>query len=884
MGYSRSADNRAPAPAPASAIESPASPAIESPADDSSPSRRSFFSRFSLPLRSRARNITDFHIRPAEPHRKYAAGDHVRGAVILTVVKPVRITHLTVALHGYMRVYKGPNVPANEPIINPSEVHGRNARQRHHNLGRLNLFEDEQILSADGKLEPCRYEFNFDLLFPSKGLPSSIDFERGTISYMITATLTRPSSMGTKGDQTTACERKIYLTERVDIGPLSPPRPRTIYLEPISAKRSRRKKQSSSSVEKPPPTTETVEAASDLDSTRANENSTDGSLSVVGEDHGHGYQGNNNSRGPGQSDVRSVSGDSARSCSTAPSRNGEGIYPVQSGVSQSGKKAPAAKDRTITATVELLRGGCLPGDMVPVRISVQHIRKLKSMHGVIVTLYRLGRIDSAPAGALSRELSQEGREKDEYYPRSKTGLGGLSLSSAGSCSVFRKDLSQVFTPLIIQDPETLSVTLTTSIRAPEDVFPTIKGVPGEMITFKYFIEVLVDLGGKLAGQIQGGNKLASTRVNNAGGPLGLPGSTFDPGSASLTSWGTSIIDTDILRREKGVISVVFEVVVGTTDSNRVRGKNPLKLTPPIHTVPVRESELLHDGITYEKQSQAAWTPFPETTDPYTPEGYPQGYSPYTGHHHTFPQAYPAFTPVHFQQYHPPSYHHQIPVSHPPPPPAPHYIPPPEIHDESNLTEKERVRRAEQRLLPSQPEVPAGSSSIPVAAATENIYDADDVTPEAEEGQQLETPRAEEATAPPSAPTLEELSGGNHGGHHGSGVSPTEDKQELERRRLLAEASAPPEFPEDYDDDDNADDGNGEEGGSGGGVGGVAIGPSAPPLAAVETIDFEPSAPVILDEGSYGPDYAYPLVPSVPGPSLSALMRVTPQEPLPRYER
>jgi arrestin-related trafficking adapter 9 len=181
MGYSRTADNRAVALAPASATEPPASPAIASsvaasnPPDDSSPSRRSFFSRFSLPLRSRARNITDFHIRPAEPHRKYAAGDHVQGAVILTVVKPVRITHLTVALHGYMRVYKGPNVPSNEPIINPSEVHGRSARQKSHSVGRVNLFEDEQTLSADGRLEPGRYEFNFDLLFPSKGLPSSID-------------------------------------------------------------------------------------------------------------------------------------------------------------------------------------------------------------------------------------------------------------------------------------------------------------------------------------------------------------------------------------------------------------------------------------------------------------------------------------------------------------------------------------------------------------------------------------------------------------------------------------------------------------------------------------------------------------------------------------
>lgn len=100
------------------------------------------------------------------------------GAVILTVVKPVRITHLTVALHGFVRVYKGPGAPANEPIVNPAEIPtntGRGARQKSNSVGRVNLFEDEQTLSADGRLEPGRYEFNFELLFPSKGLPSSID-------------------------------------------------------------------------------------------------------------------------------------------------------------------------------------------------------------------------------------------------------------------------------------------------------------------------------------------------------------------------------------------------------------------------------------------------------------------------------------------------------------------------------------------------------------------------------------------------------------------------------------------------------------------------------------------------------------------------------------
>jgi hypothetical protein len=170
MGFSKKpADNRAADPAPASASASQ---------EPSSTSSLSFFSRFTLPLRSRARYIADFHIRPAEPHRKYGAGDQVQGAVVLTVVKPVRITHLVVSLHGHMRVYKGLNVPTNEPIIDPAEAlttSGRGSRHKHLGNGCVRLFQDEQTLSGDGRLEPGKYEFNFNLLFPTSGLPSSID-------------------------------------------------------------------------------------------------------------------------------------------------------------------------------------------------------------------------------------------------------------------------------------------------------------------------------------------------------------------------------------------------------------------------------------------------------------------------------------------------------------------------------------------------------------------------------------------------------------------------------------------------------------------------------------------------------------------------------------
>ncbi len=667
---------------------------------------------------------------------------------------------------------------------------------------------------------------------------------------MITATLTRPASMGTKAPPKTSCERKVYLSEKVDIGSLVPPRPHTIYLEPIS-KRAKKKKQPVPGAEKNAgaPETTTVLAA-ELDPARANENSTEGSLSVIGEEDVEAEPAGNNPRGR-PSDVRSLSSESAVSGSTGRSKGGDAHHALAATTTPGGKKVPTLRERTITATVELLKGGCLRGDVVPIKISVQHIRRIKSMHGVIVTFYRLGRIDSAPSSLSKERPEAEARrlEKEDFYPRSKTGLGGLSLSSAGSCSVFRKDLSQAFAPLLI-DPDTLTANLTASVRVPEDVFPTIKDVPHEMISFKYHVEVIVDLGGKLANQIQG-IKPSSTRMNPGGGPLGVTGSPFDGGASSLANWGTSIIDTDRLRRQKGVICVVFEVVVGTTDSSRLRGKAPMKPELAVHTVLVEDTE------PYEGERRNGKQPWPAVTDDndgYLHEDYTHDATPSP---HPLPYPYWDAAP-------------------PQPPPVPHYIPPPDVTDEHTLTEKERIKRAEQRLLPSQPpEAPAAGPSTSHLPNGENIYDADDQSPpplpNASHHPATPNPTHQDPLTIPSAPTLEDLA-------HGTTAHPSEDKQELERRRLLAEASAPPEFPEDYD--------NGGASSSSHAAlppqQGLGLGPSAPPPVAVEA--EPPSAPVLEDEEAYGTHYAYGRTGGAPDVRVGMGGGGEVLEELPRYER
>ncbi|GAO14410.1 hypothetical protein UVI_02055330 [Ustilaginoidea virens] len=558
-----------------------------------------------------------------------------------------------------------------------------------------------------------------------------------------------------------------HIVERIDVGLLSPPRPRTIFLEPIS-KRARRKK--AAPTEKPSASGtphEITDLASEADS------------SVVTEDSARGENTNNHHQTPGDarggtvpSDVRSeISGESGRSLSATGRPEHAHLSQIGSTLTSAAKQQ-VVDDKTITATIELLKGGCLPGEAVTVRVAVQHIKRIKSMTGVIVTLFRQSRIDLNPPDSPSFEASQSKNRlhKDEPYPRFRTGLIGLSLSSAGSTSVFRKDLDQNAAPLII-DPATLQASVTVSVRVPDDAFPTIRGVPGEMISFKYHVEVIVDLGGKLTSQL--GVGFTPSRFGTSGGSSNEPSQgLFGP------QRGSNVADTSQVKRQKGVISVSLETVVGTIDSGRSR--------PHIKPGVVRQAaiRIAEAGRTEVVQHEV---PGHSGTLPYgsiLTNGNPHLSSPNRRlDDYTAPPPHPSD----IAQHRPWSsaglsrdFAHVNGAARSQA--APCYIPPPpQIPDQANMTEKERIQQAEARLLPSQP--PVGPST---AEDEEDLYDAED-TPQGTLAGPV-VPTVEEVEARLPAPLMDEAASGR----------PTEDKQELERQRLLQEASAPPEFPEDMD--------------------------------------------------------------------------------------
>ncbi len=657
---------------------------------------------------------------------------------------------------------------------------------------------------------------------------------------------------------------------------MQPPSSRLISLEPIP-RRSRKHIKSSTKLQDALDTEKNEATASPNVRQNGDSPTTDESRSQPGSRHGTARS--VRSRSFASVDLQSeISEDSAASTSSTGYIIGQTIESQRDSRRESVDvpPTPAGPRKTITAKIELGKSGCLPGDSIPITISIQHTKRIKSLHGIIITLYRQGRIDSSPPLSMFTDITGKDLERlkhEEYYPRSKTGLGGLSLTSPASSGVFRKDLSQTLAPIMI-DPTTLSTEVTASVRVPEDVFPTVTGVPGEMISFKYYVEVVIDLGGKLAGQDRHLPRLGMVSLPSMTNPNGTTLGR-DPGVApTLAAWGGNIVNTDRIRREKSVVASLFEVVVGSTDSARQRGRGTTisRLTTLTMVAPSQtqndERRLESSNGHYHNQHDGGYNDEGDYRD-HRNQRASLGYGGYenedqewninNGHDGRYQyNQRPHDIPEDYREHQVPDYAEN---SEPPPP---------EITPEEEMTEKDRVRLAEQRLLPSAPPPDDAASPAPrdddqgpsappdpdkygVSAYSDHPHQQNEAGPSTRppppsHRSTQQSARRAHNVIPPSSPSS---SSAPSVPPTSSPLPPTDDKAELARRRLQAEASSPADLPHDGGDD----------------------APSAPPLEHVSTT---PPAPHVEEEDLYADDSRQPrhLFPS-PGEH---------REELPEYQR
>lgn len=600
--------------------------------------------------------------------------------------------------------------------------------------------------------------------------------------------MTRPTSV----NATSSCNQKISLVETVDIGAMLPPKPRTISLTSITHKPKRKRASQRNRQQN--------ENLHEQDSKFESETSFVGAQPEDVKEFCR-------SMGDAQSSERKLKSSENQGIDvTNSSTNTEGNGSSQefsSETSWSGSTSSVPKDRvskrlmkdqTIMATIELLKSGCLPGDNLPVKITIKHRKPLRSMHGAIITFYRQGRIDSTPCHMWATQVSEKEAARckhEEYYPKSKTGLGGLSLTSAGPSGIFRKDLAQTFAPIVI-DPITLTAVINTSVRIPEDIFPTIKDVPGQMIMFKYKIEVVLDLNDKLTGlqrHMPVLGALAGTCPKNYGN---LVGTCADQNLNSIfTALGGCVIGTDAIRRQKNVVASTFEVTIGSEDSFRGRTRKIANYyTPNIVAEENRRQErlmIMTHPLTKNRQPSKASPRLMEIREEL------EDRESIVDHNFCYEDEnssqYLELSPCEDCNH---NYFHNS-LDHPTPVQNPSTsIQPPKISTDEELSEKERIKRAEERLLPGSPPIENESSfslayipTVPPCIPEDKIDNYYDLTSDV-------PPTNFQALGNFLAPTSS-----SQRVHHDSVLNSSEqslgagdDKQELERQRLLANVSSP----------------------------------------------------------------------------------------------
>lgn len=528
-----------------------------------------------------------------------------------------------------------------------------------------------------------------------------------------------------------SCHRRVTFRDSIDVGNVSTPKPRVITLEPISKRGRVKARVRPSSLEKAHDNIPRVQIS------RTNTDSSTSSNRPLPEIQVP--------QSPAPSEITAVSQTSTSTRSfrivehpssgdTASQRDSETRSSVLSSASQ-----------TITATTEIEKQGALPGDTIPIRVSVAHTKP--NVRGlVIATLYRQGRIDMHPAIPIVSKGKNRKAEYEDVYPRSKSGLGGLYFSSGSPSSVFRKDLSQS-TAMMIINPQSLSAEIKTSIKLPEAAFPTTTNVPGGMISFKYYIEVVVDLCGKL-GESRFLPRLTSSEPSFTDGA--------DNTNQLNSDWANHILDTVQLRRTKSVVDFTFSVIVGTKDSVRTARR--------LAGETYRENAAVYDSYVEG--------PYPEH-DRYDGNG--EDHTQWDGYngqddHERFNKLDENPLPPHMQAI---------------------AIPP----QETPVSEKDRLRQAEALLLPSQPPEEGDSYNTDDATAPSAPHEADlygyDGPSLPQAGPSRIPTRSFDTVVPTEGPSHDPPAFEN-----GTGADRSQDdKQDLERQRLLAQASAPMEEEE-----------------------------------------------------------------------------------------
>lgn len=601
-------------------------------------------------------SVEDFYISLDSPHKSWLPGEEISGQVILILKKHLANIAIEFCLCGYVKINASPHLKLKTM---KRTLFNHNIRIYGPDPDRPRSSDNDEFVNGLYKGE---HRFPFIVKLPKKRVFTSIDFGKGAIEYVlktalrsadepVSANLPSAESPGAittdlfaRARQLTRTNGAAYTSEKI-ISLVNP-----IDVAELPAPKPKRliikDPRRNTRLLRVESSTSTVNTFSTMLSNNS-ENELTLTTPLTSSQTNPAVTPNllhNSHISPGHSVPSNLS----------PSLNADG-----------------PRLNTIRVSMELPQSGFLRGELIPIKLYIHHLKKIQDTKGIIVTLVRVCRIDYGPDG---------------HYES------------------FRKDLLQLIIPLFV-DPNTFQSEINTSLRVPPDAFPTISGCP--MVSFQYFIEVMLNLSGKSL-SIDVPNDYPKSNPAPSEDML-TAGSGISPGNQGNYTYHayqnrSEFINTDKYKRLKKFLQITSEVVIGT---------HRLDKQQTLSTPPEGQNEPLANGSRRSLSASTTSSASPST----------QAHTHIQAPQHQIHAARSGMSSISaipesatMSNFTPPYQRHSMggtALQESPLASAPMYedvladvaMPP-----QPNLTEKERMRLHEQSLLPSEPQFDASSDN------------------------------------------------------------------------------------------------------------------------------------------------------------------------------
>ncbi|CCH59802.1 hypothetical protein TBLA_0B09840 [Henningerozyma blattae CBS 6284] len=454
-------------------------------------------------------SIKNFNIELHEPRSVYKTGDYLNGEAVLKITSDTVNIALRLSLICELKVKAGNTAASRTQISetllnNEALLYGEDYKH----LIATDSFYKNEIINGLTKGE---HRFPFKVKIPvGKNPISSINFERGSISYRLECSFESINEFQ-KEKPIIKCQKDFLVVAPLDVSTLNEGRKKTVVLQSAAIPPLRHSNQN---------------------------NSVNGS-----------YNNNSNSSHSNSLSTKQVD-DGTSSFITKITNNSSSTTSSNNSSNKS-----INSEKKVVISVNLPHSGFTIGEIIPIKVSINHYKEFSHPASLITTLVRICRVN---------------------------GSGDDQLNET-----FRKDICQSVSPVYI-DPVTLDCNLIVYLKVPLDAFATFTAVQ-KYFSFQYYVEVMVNLSQKNIIYTESNRIIGKPNENNQSNELifqrlednmnHLQRNFFnkmnqnaimnDHDDIESNILYHDMVNVDKLKRLRNVTGMSIEVIIGTTRNKTI---------------------------------------------------------------------------------------------------------------------------------------------------------------------------------------------------------------------------------------------------------------------------------------------------------------------------